>query len=183
MQAVKELKDEHHGIGIMLNIMSSVAVKISMGEKIEAEHLEEMLEFLSGFADKCHHGKEEDILFGQLEPFKPQLPGNIIEDLLAEHVAGRQLIASARQSVRAYKQGDKKALQQVGNSFREYVTLLRAHIAKENRQLFPVIDNVLSKALDDQLSKAFIKLEEEVIGVGKHEEYHAMLNKYVKIYK
>lgn len=41
--------------------------KIVSGKNVPAEELKGIMEFLTVFVDKCHHGKEEDFLFPALE--------------------------------------------------------------------------------------------------------------------
>ena len=44
------------------------------------------------FADKCHHGKEEDVLFPELEKAGIARQGGPIGVMLHEHVSGREFI-------------------------------------------------------------------------------------------
>jgi hemerythrin-like domain-containing protein len=62
MEAIDELKKKHQGIELMLRVLQAVANKFERGEQVYAEHLDGILEFLSIFVDKCHHGKEEDFM-------------------------------------------------------------------------------------------------------------------------
>ena len=63
MTATKQLRDEHEGIKLMLTILEKVARMVEAGGKLDLNHIEHMLEFFRIFVDKCHHGKEEDLLF------------------------------------------------------------------------------------------------------------------------
>lgn len=182
MKAISELVNEHKGITLMLDIMSSAADKISGNENIEIHHLEEMLEFLSGFADKCHHGKEEEILFARLQISSHPSMAEKLTDILQEHQQGRDLISASKSALSAYKAGDKAKLQELALHFRQYAKLLYDHIEKENFTLFPALAKLINDNLDKELFEAYERLEKEVIGLGRHEEYHAMLNKFKKIY-
>jgi hemerythrin-like domain-containing protein len=55
--------------------------------------------------------------------------------------------------------------------------LLKDHIEKENSVLFMMADSRLSEKRQDELFEGFEKIEEERIGVGKHEEFHGLLKK------
>ena len=59
MKSTDELMDEHRGIEVMLDVLDAVARKVATGKPADLGHLDGMMEFLSVFADKCHHGKEE----------------------------------------------------------------------------------------------------------------------------
>ena len=56
MTPIEMLKKEHDAIQVMLNILGRVCDKLEMREKVNTEHLEQILEFFKVFADKCHHG-------------------------------------------------------------------------------------------------------------------------------
>jgi len=63
MLATKLLKEEHRAIEKVLNALEAFALKLEKGEKVNAEILEKSVDFIRTFADRCHHGKEEDRLF------------------------------------------------------------------------------------------------------------------------
>jgi hemerythrin-like domain-containing protein len=58
-----------------------------------------------------------------------------------------------------------------------YVSLMRDHIEKENNVLYVMADSRLSEKRQDELFEGFEKIEEERIGIGKHEEFHGLLKK------
>ena len=65
---------------------------------------------------------------------------------------------------------------------RDYIRLLRSHIQKENNVLFPFIDTRLSVSEQKDLFDKFENHEEQVIGKGRHEELHSLLEKLAKKY-
>jgi len=67
MEPIADLKEEHRGIEIMLGIMGVVISKTAKGQLIDSKDFDSILEFLSVFVDRCHHGKEEDFLFPAAE--------------------------------------------------------------------------------------------------------------------
>jgi hemerythrin-like domain-containing protein len=182
MKATEQLIQEHQGIMLMLNIMSKVADKIDKTQQLNIGHTEKILEFLKIFADKCHHGKEEDILFPVLESKGIPRESGPIGVMLYEHKVGRGFIKDMSEAFDKYKTGDKNALPKISNSMRSYINLLTGHIHKENNILFPMGDRVLSDQLQSELLEKFEKLEVEKIGIGKHEEFHAMLKQLKEIY-
>lgn len=177
MKATNELKNEHQGIELMLRILQSVADKFERGEKVNTEHLDGILEFLSIFVDKCHHGKEEEFLFPALEDAGVLNTGGPIGVMLSEHEQGRKLVARLKDAVTSYKTGDKRIAVRAQLIINEYAALLTQHIAKENTVLFPMADAKLDAAKDAELFKAFERLENERIGPGKHEHFHELLHR------
>lgn len=67
MKATQQLKDEHQGIKIVFRILEKICEKLNVDGSVSAEHFEGILEFFNIFVDRCHHGKEEDLLFPAME--------------------------------------------------------------------------------------------------------------------
>lgn len=182
MKATDELKKEHEAVELMLRILQTVAGKLKGGERVNTEHLDGILEFLSIFVDKCHHGKEEEFLFPALEAAGVPRDGGPIGVMLDEHEQGRKLVAKLKTAVTPYRSGDQTVAADIQQTINEYVALLTHHIIKENTVLFPMEDARLSPNQDIELFEAFERLERERIGPGKHEEFHALLDRLQDIY-
>jgi hemerythrin-like domain-containing protein len=177
MKATDDLKNEHQGIELMLRILQSIAGKLGKGEQIASGQLNGIMEFLSVFVDKCHHGKEEEFLFPALEAAGVPREGGPIGVLMSEHEQGRRLVARLKKAVTNYIAGDKDATAEFQVVVDEYAVLMIHHIEKENNVIFAMADAKLDSFKDDELFESFEKLEKERIGAGKHEEFHALLNR------
>jgi len=171
MKATEDLKQEHEGILLMLNIME----KISAMNDINILHLAQIIDFIKTFVDKCHHGKEEDLLFPKLIEKGISKENGPIGVMLYEHEQGRKYIKELSDSFENYKNGDKSAIAGIKDNMNKYINLLRNHISKEGNVLFNMADKVLSAEEQDNLFEGFEKIEIERIGIGKHEEYHKLL--------
>jgi hemerythrin-like domain-containing protein len=182
MKATDELKNEHEGIKIMLGVLQAVAGKVKSGERVDTQHLDGILEFLTVFVDKCHHGKEEEFLFPALEAVGVPRQGGPIGVMLSEHEQGRKLVAKLTEAVTRYKSGDIADASSVQLIIDDYVALLAQHISKENTVLFAMADAELDAKTDTGLFEAFEQLERERIGIGKHEEFHKLLDQLQKTY-
>jgi hemerythrin-like domain-containing protein len=130
---------------------------------LDLEAATEALEFLTTFADRCHHGKEEGALFPMLE--RKGLPRNVgpLAVMLADHDEGRAKTAAMRAAL-ADNAPERFATQALA-----YVELLRDHIAKENQVLFPMADGLFSESEQDELLASFGSIEEVDLGPGTHE--------------
>lgn len=182
MKATQELKAEHRGIELMLRVLSAISEKVGRGEPLHAEHMDGIMEFLTVFVDKCHHGKEEEFLFPALEAAGVLREGGPIGVMLGEHEQGRQLVAQLKGFVAGCESGDQKAAAGIQRVAKDYVDLLNQHIAKEDTVLFPMADARLAAKQDALLFEAFERLERERIGAGRHEAFHALLDKLQGIY-
>ena len=182
MKATEQLRNEHEGIKLMMRILEKLSEKLEAGEDVDAEHLEKIVEFFRIFADRCHHGKEEDILFPAMEAAGIPKEGGPIGVMLLEHDQGRGYVKGMADATAKYKAGDRKAAPVIASNARNYIALLTQHIEKENRVLFPMADSHLSAEKQESIFEAFEKIEVEKIGVGKHEEFHHLLDNLSAVY-
>ena len=175
--ATQILRKEHDAILKMLGVTGLVAQKLDRHEAVAPEALAGLLEFFRLFADTCHHGKEEELLFPLLE--KKGLPraGGPIGVMLWEHDKGRALVREMASAGDAYRNGDAASGPRWALAANGYADLLREHIIKENEILFVMAERMLSDAEQRELAAAFDKVEVEKMGAGTHERLHALMDK------
>lgn len=182
MTPTDELKEEHQGILLMLKILDKVCVKLESKEKVDPDHLERIVEFFRVFADKCHHGKEEDLLFPEMEKSGVPKERGPIGVMLIEHDQGRAFVKGMGEAATRYKKGGSTGLAEFTKNARDYIALLTQHINKENNILFPMGDRVVSREKQEELVEAFETLEREKIGAGTHEKFHQLLHHLQEVY-
>jgi hemerythrin-like domain-containing protein len=182
MTPTDELKEEHQGILLMLKIFEKVCAKLEAKEKVDPGHLERIVEFFRIFADKCHHGKEEDLLFPEMEKSGISKEHGPIGVMLMEHDQGRALVKGMGEAAARYKKAESTASAEFAQNARDYIALLTQHINKENNILFPMGDRVISREKQGELVEAFETLEREKIGAGTHEEFHKFLHHLQEVY-
>lgn len=172
--ASEDLMNEHEGILFGLRILEQMANIVQEPKKIEIGDISEMLNFLRLFADKCHHGKEEGLMFPAME--KAGIPNEKgpIGQMLLEHNEGRKYIAEMGASI---DNGILKASRFIQAAI-NYISLMRAHINKENTVLFPLGNKMIPLDEQKQLLNQFETFEEEVMGKGTHEKLHEILHKF-----
>jgi hemerythrin-like domain-containing protein len=176
MRPTEELKKEHEAIKLMIRIMGSVSDRLESGKEVDPNHLESILEFIKVFADKCHHAKEEDLVFPAMEKAGIPRESGPIGVMPHEHREGRDFVKGMSEAVEKYKKGGKNAGMDVAKNARSYASLLSQHIDKEDNILYPMADARISGADQNELEKEFEKVETEKIGKGKHEKFHRLLH-------
>ena len=182
MFTTEQLKEEHAGIKLMLDILAKVCNRLESGESVDQRHLDQILEFLKVFVDKCHHGKEEDILFPAMERAGIPGEGGPIGVMLAEHRLGRENIKRMSEAAAKLDRGDRSASSQFVQNARSYIERLLEHIEKENEILYPMADSIIPEQTQEELLADFEKVEEERVGHGKHKEFHRMMDRMREIY-
>jgi hemerythrin-like domain-containing protein len=169
-KAIADLMNEHEAILSAIQILERMMVVIEKSPSVDTKDIHDFIGFLKEFADKCHHGKEEGLLFPALIGAGVADKGGPIGVMLADHAQGRKFIRDMEESISP--DVDRVKLAQAA---RGYATLLRNHIQKENMFLFPMTEKVLTETQLEKLYEGFEEHEEKVIGQGRHEELHAML--------
>ena len=182
MKPTDILIKEHDAILKMLNILEEVCLRLDNGERVEETDLENIVEFFKVFADKCHHGKEEDILFPALEEYGIPNEGGPIGVMLSDHVVGRDNVKGMSDAIVDYKEGKDSAPIEFVRYGRNYIELLTAHIEKENNILFVMADMHIPDERQQSLLVDFEKAEEEKIGAGVHEKFHKLLEELSVVY-
>ena len=183
MKAIQDLRMEHDAVRLTLKVLERIAQKIEQkGTPDDPRHVEQLLEFFTVFVDRCHHGKEEELLFPALEQAGVARDKGPIGVMLREHELGRECVKKMKAAFSRIQAGIPQAATDFARSARDYISLLNQHIEKENNVLFPMAERQLSEATLAELSKGFDRIEEQKIGIGKHEEFHKMIDQLESAY-
>jgi len=177
MQAIDVLMQEHRLIERVLDALEVAAGHLDRSQVVPPAFFLEAADFIAGFADGCHHRKEEGVLFWAMIESGVPSGGGVIDMMLEEHEQGRAITRALRDAARRLQGGDVQARAQVVSNVRNYVALLRDHIAKEDEMLFPMADEMLSPTRQDEVLAGFSQVEREETGEGAHEKFHALAEK------
>ena len=154
-KAIEVLMGEHRLIEQALGSLETYGGLVRAGAPAERAVIRDYAAFLRGFADICHHGKEEEILFQRMVAHGfPQQAGPLAV-MLHEHELGRRHVAS----LHALAEGPgaltaPEASVLLGHAD-AYVPLLRQHIQKEDLILYPLALQVLDAGELDAMNTAF----------------------------
>lgn len=182
MKATDQLKAEHEGIGIMLRVVNTICSKLESDRYFDDGQFSRIIEFFRVFVDRCHHGKEEDVLFPAMKEAGIPDKGGPIGQMLVEHEQGRTHVRNMGESLKRYQPGSIETGSEICSHARAYTALMTQHIDKENTVLFPLADRVLPAERQSELFDEFEKLEEERIGKGVHEQFQELLDTLAQIY-
>lgn len=178
MKPTDDLMNEHRVIERMLAVVSKATDRLERGEEVDKAVFEDAVDFFKNFADRCHHGKEEKLLFEKM--MERGVSGEVgpIAVMLREHEDGRAHVR--RIADLSSKKLDKKNSQELIHHARGYVELLSQHIQKEDNILYPMANQILTSEDQKELEKGFEEVEEKVMGPGVHERYHDMIERWEK---
>ncbi|MBN1887165.1 MAG: hemerythrin domain-containing protein [Thermoflexales bacterium] len=174
MEATNILMEEHRVIERVLAALEAAAGRLGQNQSLRPGFFTDAADFIKGFADGCHHMKEEGVLFKAMVASGMPAQGGPIAVMLAEHEQGRAFTRAMRQAAQRLQEGDTLAWPAVVSSAQGYVALLRQHIAKEDGILFPMADRVIPVTEHERVAQDFERVEHEETGQGVHEKYLAL---------
>jgi hemerythrin-like domain-containing protein len=156
---VTSLLEEHKIILKVVAACAAICQRLTAGEKVDAELLLRIVEFMKLFADKCHHGKEEDLLFPALEKAGVPSTGCPLEALRAEHTKGRLLVAQLSDSANEYAKSVADSSGGIINALNGIAKLYPNHIWKEDEMVFPIAERLFSPETNKKLLMEFEGVE------------------------
>ena len=170
--ATATLRHEHEAIVLALRILAEIDRHAIAHDPIHQEDLQSLVDFLSEFADTCHHGKEEKLLFVKLTEVDAAQAQASVQRLISEHAQGRHWIARMRRALQPPFRSEA-----FHEAARSYTQLLLGHIEKENTVLFPMAERLLSPQQLTELARDFERFEVQVMGAQRHEALHSLLHR------
>jgi len=174
MEATNILMNEHRVIERVIATLEIVTGQLGSGQAVRTGFFIDASEFIKGFADGCHHKKEEGVLFPAMEAAGVPREGGPIGAMLADHEAGRVFNRNMRAAAERLVAGDKPAVADIERNALGYTRLLRQHIMKEDMVLFPMAEHVIPVEKQAELAVDFERIEHEETGEGVHEKYLAL---------
>jgi hemerythrin-like domain-containing protein len=172
MQARAPLMIEHRLIERMLLLIKDALVQIESIRKVDSEFVDTAVDFIRTYADRTHHGKEEDILFRDLSkrPLSAE-DQRVMKELLEEHVFGRQTTKAILEANTRYRNGDESALANILSKLRTLVEFYPKHIEKEDKVFFPASRGYFTNEEDQAILAEFWEFDRKMI----HEKYKSVV--------
>jgi hemerythrin-like domain-containing protein len=168
---VHMLTHEHEVITKVVAGLDRIARDLDKGGKADPDTLRAIVRFMREFADRCHHAKEEDLLFPAMEKKGVPAHGCPLDGLRGEHAQGRSLVTALADAVEKYAAGDGTAAHDIVAVAAKIAALYTNHIWKENEMVFPLVQRLFSQSERDELFERFERAEAEI--GANHEELAA----------
>jgi hemerythrin-like domain-containing protein len=175
MMPVGPLMIEHRLIERMIKLIDLEINNIAKTSNANIPFIDTAIDFIKTYADRCHHGKEEDILFRELKnkDISP-MHKKILEELTQEHIYARENTKTLIDVKNKYSSGNKDMVSTISTQLNKLVEFYPEHIAKEDKSFFiPCMQYFTSKEQDDMLNK-FWEFDKKLI----HEKYRKIIELY-----
>jgi hemerythrin-like domain-containing protein/rubredoxin len=179
MMPIALLMIEHRQIERMIPVLHEGARRARAGA-IDVDRIDALVDFIRTYADKCHHGKEEDILFEALgnKPMTEQGKA-IMERLIEDHKTSRASLKSVVEAAYRYRMGESTALTDLADAFDALGNLYPRHIAIEDKDFFVPSMALFSKEEQSRMLAQFQSFDRNLI----HQIYRARMDQLAGIEK
>lgn len=172
MKPIGLLMIEHRRIERVVRLLAAEIQRIPQRDSIDTSFISFVVDFFRTYADRTHHGKEEDILFNKLGDKDLSREDNeMMNILMQEHVRARNIVAELSDSNNQYSQGDRNATEVIAEAVQKLVELYPAHIEKEDKHFFTPAMIYFSETEKQQLLRDFEEFDKKMI----HEKYEAIV--------
>jgi hemerythrin-like domain-containing protein len=180
MQPIAPMMMEHRLIERMVGLMRQELERIRSNVAVDPEFafvdpvfIDIAVDFLRIYADRCHHGKEEDILFSELtnKDLAPDLK-KLMDDLTEEHVRARELTKELVKAKEDYLRQEPEAVNQILFYLDKLTAMYPKHIITEDQHFFiPCMEYFTAPEKDAMLEKMW-EFDRQMI----HERYEGVVS-------
>jgi len=172
MQARGQLMIEHRLIERMLSVIKAALSKIELKHEVDPVFVDIAVDFIRVYADRTHHGKEEEIFFRELKT-KPLSAEDqrVMNELLEEHAFGRRTTKALVGANTRYRNGDKTALSDIIEKLQTIIEFYPKHIEKEDKVFFPATRAYFTETEDQAMLAEFLEFDRKMI----HEKYMSVV--------
>jgi len=164
---------EHRLIEKMITLMDEEIAKMKKHRKANPLFIETAVDFIRMYADRTHHGKEEDILFRDLEK-KDLSPNheNIMDELVEEHIWARNTVGKLVDAKQQYVKGNVNVVDDIIELMSELTEFYPKHIEKEDKRFFIPVMKYFTQEEQDAMLDEFWEFDKTLI----HEKYQQVVS-------
>ena len=182
-KAIEVLMNEHRLIERVLGSLETFVAEVDAGLEPERPVLADYGAFLRGFADACHHGKEEDILFQRMTERGFSRESGPVAVMLHEHRVGRGHVSVLHEAGGGAGPLASMKTQLVLEHASAFIPLLRTHILKEDRILYPMAMRLLTGPEMDAMETDFEAFEAGLRADGSYDRLHDLADRLTTAFR
>jgi len=162
---------EHRVTEQVLRALESMAERCQEGHAFDLDDARAFIGFFSAFTDFYHRQKEERFLFPAAVACRPPVDPALIEGLINDHRYGRALFQDMESVIEDAAAGREPAASVFIATAGAYVNLLRTHVDREEAELFPRLERMLTDGMKESILKGFKGLDIRTFTGQSHEHY------------
>jgi hemerythrin-like domain-containing protein len=169
MKPIGPMMWEHRLIERVLRSIETKIAEIKIRNMIDPVFIDTVVDFIRTYADRTHHGKEEDILFRELKnkPLSKE-HAQIMNELIEDHIFSRKTVAQLVTAKEDFLKGNKESISVIIKSLETLTVFYPKHIEKEDKHFFYPVFEYFSDEEQNAMLEEFYKFDRKMI----HEKYN-----------
>jgi hemerythrin-like domain-containing protein len=177
VKPIGPLMIEHRLIERMIRLIELRGKQMEGDGKFNGDFIDIAVDFVRIYADRTHHGKEEDILFRALaKKNMSETDRRLMDELVGEHRYGRRLVADLVEAKGAYMSGHRESLEVALERLKALVDFYPEHIRKEDKVFFQAAMGYLSQEEQEVMLQECWAFDRRMI----HEKYGSIVEQLEK---
>lgn len=162
---------EHRIIEKVLHVVND-KITIMNEKNYDPFFIDAIVDFIRTYADRTHHGKEEDILFKELEKKELDTTNKaLMLELIDEHIQARNKVKQIIELNKKFKKGDTTVFSEIVAILKWLISFYPIHIKKEDDVFFPDTEIYFTNDELDKMLSNFWEFDRLMI----HEKYQNFL--------
>jgi hemerythrin-like domain-containing protein len=179
--AISIIKDEHRSIAAVLHGLLYLVAEIKADRMLpDFTLLGAMLHYIEAFPEKLHHPKEDDYLYRALRE-RDADAATILDELEAEHVAGRQLIIDLKAALADYEQNGEAEFETFARAVEQFADFHWAHMRKEEDIILPRAEWALTEEDWQTINTAFQSNQDPICGIDTRREFRKLFSRIASL--
>jgi hemerythrin-like domain-containing protein len=178
MKPIGPLMIEHRLIERMVTMLGGALETMKKKMEVNTDLINAGVDFFRMYADRTHHGKEEEIFFRDLSMKELSAEDRkMMERLIQEHIWARQAVMKLAAANTRFARGDRDALKDMTCELEKLVIFYPMHIEKEDKEFFLPVMKYFSVQEQNAMLEEFWKFDQSMI----HEKYRKMIEEEEKV--
>lgn len=140
-EVMKQLHTDHVHVARLLNWLEYQLNRFHEGKRPDYERMLDTMHYMTHYSDMFHHPRE-DFIFDKMAAADPSI-AEAVEDLRVDHVELGKLGSKFLRTMENICEDIILPREQVEAEGREYIQRLRAHLDKEEGEIFPKAEELL----------------------------------------
>ena len=169
---VAALDRDHGNIAKLLELLESEILAIEVGKTPDYPLLQNIMRYMTQYPDRFHH-PIENLVFARLVKRDAGARADV-DDLLEEHIAIGLAGQSFDKLLRISHADSVEVREQLGAAGLAYIRTLREHMSKEEKKLFPLAMEVLTKKDWKDIDEEVDAVDDPVFGAANADGYQRL---------
>jgi hemerythrin-like domain-containing protein len=168
MMPIGPLMIEHRLIEKVVALMEKAILLAEDTGETDPDLIQDFTHFILFYADRCHHGKEEDIFFKKLGKKNiSKEHKTIVDELIEDHKWGRKTTNELIAANEKYRKGVGQGLSEITAKMKALIEFYPRHILKEDRRFFEPVMGYFTREERDAMLEEGYALDSKLL----HEAY------------